>query len=99
MSDSNRENDLRSQLENASNEAEQEANTLHAAEIEKLKTATTADLEALRPKVTDPAVLDQLISVVKSATAQNENIAELKSHLEKLGSSSMQVIKQIAALL
>jgi hypothetical protein len=60
---------------------------------------TSIDWEALRPKVTNAALYDQLISVVNEATQQNENIAQLRDRLKQLGKEGLALAKKVVKML
>jgi len=61
--------------------------------------STTIDWEALRPQVTDQQTYDRLIEQVKLATANNENLAQLKVRLETLGKEGWQLAQKIIKLI
>ena len=60
---------------------------------------TSIDWDALRPKVTDSAVYDQLIAVVNEATQRNESIAQLNDRLKQLGKEGVGLAKKVIGLL
>ena len=69
------------------------------SELQALKMATRTDLERLRPKVTDEATYNHLISVVEESTRRNESLAQLKDRLEKLSSNVIRIGKEAVKLL
>lgn len=66
-------------------------------ELEVLRT-TTFDFEALRPQVTGQATYDSLIAAVRESTARNEDIAQLKTRLGKLGHEGIAFAKKLVEL-
>ena len=60
---------------------------------------TTINWESLRLKVTDKATFDKLVSAVEEATRKNENIAQLKERVQKLGSEALKVARQVVSLI
>lgn len=70
--------------------AEREARLIHD---------TSADLERLRPQISDTASFDQLIAAVKLSTASNESIAALQQRVTNLGKGVLGVAKQVAKIL
>lgn len=93
------EDDLRQSLQEASNGAVGDTDAELADKLKHLKDLTHVDLEDLKPKVTDPAVVQKLIDVVDSATLQNESIASLRKRFLELGEASLSVIKQLRNLI
>lgn len=89
----------RARLRKASKEAVARADALVAEELAALKQATTADLEALRPKVKDAAAYEELLAAVAEATRRNESMAEFRERLQRLGQSVAAVAKDVAKLL
>ena len=71
---------------------------LAEAEVQLLK-ETAANLEALRPKITDKAAFDALVKAVRESTARNENIAQLKQRLTELGQGAVAVAREAAKLM
>ncbi len=59
---------------------------------------TTIDWEEIRPEITDQETYDALIAAVQAATAQNENIAQLKDRLAALGSGGAALVKKVISL-
>ena len=66
-----------------------------ADEEAELLLRTSIDWEALRPKVTDSALYDQLIAIVNEATQKNESIAQLKNRLSQLGKEGFNLVKKV----
>ena len=86
-------------LRAASTSARKKADALHESELAALKSASSADLEALRPKISDAAALDELYAAVEVATKNNEDLAQLKSRLETLGENVVKIAKEVATLM
>jgi len=91
--------DLKAKLAQKSAESRARADALLADEYEILKKATRTDLEALRPKITDQALYDQLIALVEEATQKNMDLALLQQRLKTLGSGAIQLSKEVVKLL
>ena len=91
--------DLRDRLKRASREAADETDRQLEAEITALKSATTADLEALKPHITDAEIYAQLIAAVKESTDRNESIAQLRDRVKRLGAGVLGVAKKAVGLL
>jgi len=60
---------------------------------------TTVDLKSLQPQVGESEIYDQLIEQVQQATSNNENLAQLKSRIETLGSEGWKLAKKIIELI
>ena len=93
------EEEIRRQMEAAADRAAKAATDDLAEEFKALQDATIADLEKLKPKVSDSEAYDKLIVAVKEATAKNESIAEFKNRLQKLGSNVVALAKEVKGLL
>jgi uncharacterized protein (DUF342 family) len=87
------------ELRQRSQESRRRADQLLQDELEALKNATRTDLEALRPDMTDENTYDELIAAIEEATRRNEDLAQLKERLEKLGSAAVVVAKKAVNLL
>ena len=61
--------------------------------------STTTDWKALRPKVADQETFDKLIEQVQQATANNEDIAQLKTRIENLGKEGWALAKKVIELI
>jgi hypothetical protein len=68
-------------------------------EIKKLLSVTRADLEKLRPQVTDKAEYEKLIQVVEEATKYNENLNQFVERLKKSGGNVLNLGKMAAKML
>ena len=77
---------------------EQTNKELASRELE-LLLQTSTNLADLRPQVSDPELLDSLIAIVEKSTANNENIAQLKSRLEALGTEGFKLAKKVVSLI
>lgn len=67
--------------------------------LQTVKGMTRADLESLRPKVSNQEEYARLITAVEEATARNESIADLKARIEKLGPAALDLAKEVSKLL
>ncbi len=67
-------------------------------EIEGLLGLSRKELERITPDTTDLEIYDQLITVVKEASASNIAQAELKSRVMKLGRVAISIAKQVPKL-
>jgi hypothetical protein len=90
---------LKDDLEKASQEAIEETDALLSDEYNSLKQATKSDLNALRPKVSDPALYDKIIPIIAEATQNNLSLAELQQRLESLGTGAVKLGKEVVKLL
>ena len=61
--------------------------------------STSIDWERLRPQVADQQTYDKLIEQVQQATANNEDLTQLKTCIESLGQEGWQLAKKIIALI
>lgn len=89
----------KAELREKSRLSRQRADELLAEELQALKDATASDLESLRPQITDEETYDRLIAAVEEASRRNESLAQLKTRLEALGSTAVNVGKKAAKLL
>jgi hypothetical protein len=55
-------------------------------------------IDELKPKTVDEKVYQDLIAVVREATAKNHSIATLKQNLEQLGKGAVALFKEMAAI-
>lgn len=90
---------MEEEMQAASEKAKNETDELLEPELKALKNATSTDLEALRPKVSNSEAYDKLIKVVKEATQKNESLAQLKANIQALGSEVLNVSKEMVDLL
>jgi hypothetical protein len=90
---------LKDDLEKASQEAIAETDAFLSDEYNTLKQATKSDLNALRPKVSDPALYDKIIPIIAEATQNNLSLAELQQRLESLGAGAVKLGKEVVKLL
>lgn len=74
-------------------------NKLLENELESLRKATRSDLERLRPRITDEATYNRLITTVEESTRLHESLRELKDRIESLGSNAINSAKDILKLL
>lgn len=64
-----------------------------------LRGATPAELEQLRPRVTDTAAYEQLLAAVGESTRQNESLALLQARLHRLGQRVLAASSEAVRLL
>jgi len=88
--------DLRKQLEDASRQAAIETDAELADAARALKQATAADLETLRPSISDKATFDRLVQAVVDATSKNTSLAEFQARLAQLGAGVVALAKEVA---
>jgi len=86
-------------LREKSKRAKREADVKLAAELEAIRQANTADLEALKPKLSDPEAFDALVAAVQESTAANETKAQLRGRVKALGEGVLKVAKEVIDLL
>lgn len=66
------------------------------AEMEgRLITETTLDWESLRPRLSDAADYERLMTIVDEATQQNESIGELVNRLKALGAGGADLLAKV----
>jgi hypothetical protein len=92
-------NDLRSRLRNASKQSAKDADHELRGELDKIKQANVHDLEALKPRISDPEVYEVLLGAVRNSTSQNEDIVLFQQRLKVLGSKALDVAKEASGLL
>jgi hypothetical protein len=90
---------LKDDLEKASQESIEETDALLLDEYNSLKRATKRDLDALRPKLSDPALFDKIIPIITEATQNNISLAECQQRLESLGKGAVKLGKEVVKLL
>ena len=90
---------MRAELEKQSKDAAKETNEMLREELDALKNATAADMESLKPRITDKETYDTLISAVQESTDKNESLAQLEERLKTLGTKAIQVGKEAVKLL
>jgi hypothetical protein len=88
----------RERLREASREAAAKADEVTSSDLAALQRATATDLQALRPKVSDPALYDQLIAAVAESTRKNESLAQLRDRISQLGAGAAKLVAEAAAL-
>lgn len=67
-------------------------------EIEGLLGLSRMELDRITPDITDLEIYDQLITVVKEASASNIAQAELKSRVMELGAVAISIAKHVPKL-
>ena len=70
-----------------------------AGALEQLRLTNTTDLEALKPKMSDPAAFEALVRAVQEATAANETKAQFLDRLKVLGEGVQRVAREALGLL
>lgn len=90
---------MRAELEQQSEEAAKETDELLSKELDALRNATAADMESLKPKITDKETYDKLIDAVKQSTDNNESLAQLETRLKTIGTAVIKVAKEAVKLL
>ncbi len=91
--------ELKARLRRKSEEAARKADAILSRELQDLRDASSTDLEALRPKVSDAAAYAELIRIVNDATAHNENLAQLSDRVRKAGGAVRAMAHEIVGLL
>ncbi len=89
----------RSKMGNLAHQTAREVDKMLAEEEAAILAKTTIDWKALRPKITDKETFDRLMAAVAESTRRNENIAQLKARIEKLGKAAVAVAKDIIAIM
>lgn len=90
---------MSAELEQQSEEAAKETDELLSKELDALRNATAADMESLKPKITDKETYDKLIDAVKQSTDNNESLAQLETRLKTIGTAVIKVAKEAVKLL
>ena len=67
--------------------------------LNELMGLSKSDIDAITPDTTDLETYAQLISIVKEASADNIDQAELKNRIVALGEVGMEIAKRIPALI
>jgi hypothetical protein len=88
------EQDLKKQLEQ-SNIAFQ---GIYKSELNELTGLSRDEIDSITPDTTDLQKYDELITVVKAASAVNLAQAELKNQIEKLGTLAVEIAKHVPSL-
>jgi hypothetical protein len=83
-------------MEGLANEVVGQVDKELADEEARLLQQTTVNLEQLRPQISDPDAFDKLVEAVQKSTQKNENLAQLKVRLEKLGEGVLRIAKEVA---
>lgn len=90
---------MRAELEKQSEDAAKETDEMLSEELDALKNATAADMESLKPKITDKETYDKLIDAVRESKDKNESLAQLEARLKTLGTTAIKVGKEAVKLL
>lgn len=91
--------DKKEKLRVLARESKKKVDEILVDELQILRAATTTDLEKLRPKVTDEATYDKVISAVGESTRDNESKAQLKQRVVGLGSKGINMVGELFDLL
>lgn len=83
-------------MEGLANEVVGQVDKELADEEARLLQQTTVNLEQLRPQISDPDAFAKLVEAVQESTQKNENLAQLKARLEKLGEGVLRIAKEVA---
>lgn len=70
-----------------------------AAELDRIRQAAAADLQKLKPQLSDQAAFDALVKAVNESTAANETKAQLRKRVKALGEGVVAVARKVAGLL
>lgn len=70
-----------------------------AGELDLIRQANAVDLVQLKLQLSDPEAYDKLIRAVQESTARNEDLAQMRSRVQKLGKNVVNVSKELARLL
>lgn len=90
---------LRKSLKDLAAASSRHTDEILEEELQSLLSASTGQLEALRPQVADMETYNRLMAVVEEATRQNKQTAQLKALLMKGGSKLLNVGKLAGKLL
>lgn len=85
-------------LDKQSSVAASNADKALEGDLTKLIAAIHTDIDKLSPDVTDKETYDKLISVVKEATAKNENLAQIVTRVKSLGKGAVELAKKLSGL-
>jgi hypothetical protein len=71
---------------------------IYKDQINDLLGLSREEIDKITPDTTDLEVYDQLITVVKEASAANISQAELKAHIEDLGDIAVEIAKKASSM-
>lgn len=71
---------------------------IYKDQINELLGLSREEIDKITPDTTDLEIYDQLITLVKEASAANINQAELKGHIEGLGKIAVEIAKKVGSL-
>jgi hypothetical protein len=60
---------------------------------------SSLDLEALKPRISNPEDFEKFLKAVKESTKGNESVAAFKERIESLGEGCVKVAKEVYGLL
>jgi len=89
---------LRKRLEERSREIEKAFEGEYKEQIEGLLGLSRDELDKITPDATDVEIYDKLIAVVRTASAENIQQAELKEHIIELGEIALNIAKRVPQL-
>jgi len=71
---------------------------IYKDQINDLLGLSREEIDKITPDTTDLEIYDQLITVVKEASAANISQAELKTHIEDLGDIAVEIAKKASSI-
>ncbi|MDQ1353733.1 MAG: hypothetical protein QG657_4040 [Acidobacteriota bacterium] len=86
------------QLDESDKQAAQETDEVLRNRLEAIKSLTRADLDKLRPEISDQETYDQLIEIVKNATGKNENLARIVERMQGLAQGAKALADKVISL-
>ena len=89
----------RERLKKRAKENREAFNGIYKDEIDGLLGLSREEIDKITPDTTDLEIYDQLITIVKQASASNISQAELKKNIEELGEIGISIAKKIPSLL
>ncbi len=89
---------LRKRLEERSREIEKAFEGEYQEHIQGLLGLSRKELDKITPDATDVEIYDKLIAVVRTASAENIQQAELKAYIMELGEIAVNIAKRVPRL-
>lgn len=90
--------EFRKKLRKSLEENRKKFQGIYKEEINELLGLSREEIDKITPDTTDLEIYDQLITVVKEASAANIDQAELKTQIENLGVISVEIAKKVGSL-
>jgi hypothetical protein len=90
---------FRTKLKKRAEENRQAFNGIYKEEIEGLLGLSRDEIDQITPGTTDLETYDQLVTVVKEASAANIAQAELKDRIMELGNIAITIAKRVPKLM